>query len=339
MTLAIEVITEPSRVTALLPEWDALALSDPRSSPYDCGSLVTGLGGIVEPIQAAYLVTARSTDGALAGVLPLRRIPLKTRLGGHQLIGYTRWHTSYFDAAVNPAIPGVADTLVAGLAERHDWEHGDLQFIRPDGNLFPATDETSRTAVAASQLIRNAHVAGSANVSVMAHKTARRLSKAGSVEFTGAVSLGDLEPAVRWFAARHTERWRDHGDSAEFAEPEAVQRLIEVMARAARAGYGRVGTLRVSGELVAVHLAFRWRDTQYSWRMAHDAAWQQLSPGRLLLALMIEDAFAGGCASYDLGRGTEDYKHLWETTMRPLYRITFPGQSWRARIAGFRRRG
>ncbi|MEO5800119.1 MAG: GNAT family N-acetyltransferase [Gemmatimonadales bacterium] len=339
MTLAIEVITDPTKIATLVPAWDALALRDPRSSPYDSGSLAIGLGGIVDPVVTTYVVTARRPDGELAGVLPLQRVPLNTRLGGHQLVGYTRWHTSYFDAVVDPGIPDVANAMLAALARRRDWEHCDLQFVRPDGNLYLATTEFARSEVAGSQLIHIDRTAGAPDVCVTAHKTARRLAKAGTVEFTSAVTAEALDETLQWFAARHTDRWRDCGDSAEFSDPAAVQRLIDVMSEACRWGHGLVGTLRVSGELVAVHLAFRWRETQYSWRMAHDANWQHLSPGRLLFSLMIEDAFAAGCSSYDLGRGSEDYKHLWETTMRPLYRVTFAGQSWRARLATLRRRG
>jgi CelD/BcsL family acetyltransferase involved in cellulose biosynthesis len=46
---------------------------------------------------------------------------------------------------------------------------------------------------------------------------------------------------------------------------------------------------------------------------AFDPEWASYSPGKVLLAQLIEDAKAKGCARFDLLSGREPYKLLWQT--------------------------
>ncbi|MEP6591345.1 MAG: GNAT family N-acetyltransferase [Gemmatimonadota bacterium] len=335
-----EILRAPEQVRAIVPEWDALSLRDPATSPYDSGTLMTGLGDLAPCPGTPYVITARSDAGALIGVLPLRRARNPSRLGGSRLTGYTTWHTSYFDATIDPAVPGAGAALLGALPAQRDWDRCDLSFIRPDGNLLTMRNlmaDSERTGSGSSRLVHPpADDAATGVDQVMSRKTAKRLARVGSVHFEPAVPIAQIPEALRRFAAMHTARWHGFGAAAEFSEPGNAQQLERVIVEAARAGWARVGTLSVAGEVIATHIAFRWRRTQYSWRMAHDAEWQARSPGRLLLSLMIADAFAAGCERCDLGRGEEPYKELWATETRPLVRVMLRGRTWRARLAALR---
>lgn len=336
VSLHFEVLTAEGQIAAIVPEWDALALRDPNTTPYDCGTLMTGLSALASDAATPYILLARSDGGKLHGVLPLRRIAVAGRLGGHKLAPFAAWHGSYFDASIDPGRPGVAAALMDALLARRDWERCDLQYLRPEGNLHSLDMAGEQEHFANSHVISGEAFSHAGTENVLAHKSARRLSKAGRVEFTPAVASADLDATVRRFAQLHTQRWLGHGDSAEFATPEIVDRLLLTLKQLSETGVARVGCLRLDGAIVAVHIAFRWRDVQYSWRMAHDPQWQAMSPGRLLMSLMIEEALSSGLRQYDLGRGDEHYKQLWPTVERPLYRVQFPGTSWRARFAAWR---
>lgn len=333
------ILTDRQAIRALLPAWDALAERDPCATPYDTGSLMIGLGDLFGCAAAPYIVTARTEANLLVGVLPLRRIRVEGRLRGHRLEGYSGWHASYFDATVDPEYPHASPALLDALKATRDWDRCDLRYLLPDGNLGGGEAAGVITPDGFSQIVHRDAFGDRANSAALeSHKAARRLAKAGEVCFTAAEPLDRIDVAIATFATLHTERWAGRGDSAEFASPDAVTRLTSIVRDAAAAQWARVGTLRLSGEIIAVHLAFRWRERQFSWRMAHDAHWQAMSPGRLLLSLMVEEAFAGGCQQYDLGRGEEEYKRLWPTEARPLSRIVIPGRSWRAHLAALRRR-
>lgn len=336
MSLHIEVLTGEAQIAAIVAEWDALALRDPNTTPYDCGTLMTGLGVLASDAATPYVLVARGDGGELHGVLPLRRIAVAGRLGGHKLAPFAAWHGSYFDASIDPDRPEVAPALFDALLARRDWERCDLQYLRPEGNIHPLSLAGEQERFANSHVISGEAFSHAAAGNVLAHKSARRLSKAGRVDFTPVVAPEELDATVRRFAELHTLRWLGHGDSAEFATPGIVDRLLHTLQQLSSTGIGRVGCLKLDGSIVAVHIAFRWRDAQYSWRMAHDPQWQAMSPGRLLMSLMIEEALSSGLRQYDLGRGDENYKQLWPTVERPLYRVQFPGTSWRARFAAWR---
>lgn len=336
--LQTAILTDPQTIRALLPAWDALAGRDPRTTPYDTGTLMIGLGDLFGRAPAPYIVTARTEANLLVGVLPLRRTRAGGRLGGHRLEGYSSWHASYFDATVDPECPHATSALLDALKATRDWDRCDLRYLLPDANLLRGETAGAITPDGLSQIVhRDAFGDRADSAALESHKAARRLAKAGEVCFTAAEPLDRIDAAIATFATLHTERWAGRGDSAEFATPDAVTRLTAIIRDAAAAEWARVGTLRLSGEIVAVHLAFRWRERQFSWRMAHNAHWQAMSPGRLLLSLMVEEAFANGCQQYDLGRGKEEYKRLWPTEARPLSRIVSSGRSWRARLAALRR--
>ncbi|MES2124546.1 MAG: GNAT family N-acetyltransferase [Gemmatimonadota bacterium] len=340
---ATEILQQADRLVALIPEWDALALRDPGTSPYDSGTLMLGLGDLTPCPGTPYVVTARETDGRLVGVLPLRRSPASGRLGGSRLTGYTTWHTSYFDAALDPAAPGAGRALLECVQQRRDWDRCDFSFLRADGNLLPLCRGVgtgySSTIGSSRRVLPGAATSSEADRPVMLRGTARRLKKLGPVQFYPAVPESELKATLRRFEALHTARWRSFGEAAEFAAPDNFRRLEDAVLATARTGWARVGTLALADEVIAVHIAFRWRNTQYSWRMAHDARWQAQSPGRLLLSLMIEDAFASGCTQYDLGRGDEQYKELWSSEPHPLTRFSFHGKTWRGRLARLRTTG
>lgn len=53
-------------------------------------------------------------------------------------------------------------------------------------------------------------------------------------------------------------------------------------------------------------------------KIAHDPAFSRLSPGRTLLLLLIEAAFARGSAEFDLGHGTMERKARLAVSPRDL---------------------
>jgi len=337
--LRTAVLSDRESLVALIPQWDALTERDPRTTPYDSGSLMIGLGDLFSSLGAPHIVVAWSEKGTLAGVLPLRRVPASGRLGGQSLVGYTTWHTSYFDSTVDPAIPEAGEALIAAVLARRDWDWCDLRYLLPDGNLARSVSGAREEYDTTSLIVRRvAFQRRNRGETVVSHKAARRLARQGDVVFTPAEPPDCVDAIIGTFTTMHSKRWGASGGAAEFAAPSQPAQLARVIHEAARSGLARVGTLRLSGAIIAVHIAFRFRGIQYSWRMAHDEQWNALSPGRHLFSLMIEDAFEGGCDAYDFGRGNERYKHLWPTEVRPLARLILPGQSWRAQLSTLRTR-
>ena len=63
-----------------------------------------------------------------------------------------------------------------------------------------------------------------------------------------------------------------------------------------------------------------------------------LSPGKAMLAMILDHGCRSGWARIDYGPGMEDYKQQWSNQQSPVYRWQWTGDSWRQRVlCGVRR--
>jgi CelD/BcsL family acetyltransferase involved in cellulose biosynthesis len=77
------------------------------------------------------------------------------------------------------------------------------------------------------------------------------------------------------------------------------------------AGWGHLAMLTVDGQPVAWHLGLFHDDELYWWVPTHDPAWEALSPGKVLLAKLIEHGIASGWRRLHFLPGTQPYKMAW----------------------------
>ena len=83
--------------------------------------------------------------------------------------------------------------------------------------------------------------------------------------------------------------------------------------------------LKVGGEIVAVFGGGVLRDRLSGYFSSIDIYNNpQLSPGEMLLYLVVEDACANGCHQIDLGAGDERYKHSWCSEKIEMYDVILP---------------
>ena len=71
---------------------------------------------------------------------------------------------------------------------------------------------------------------------------------------------------------------------------------------------GVMSTLRVDGQLAAVHLGMRTRTALHHWFTAYNADLYKYSPGLVLLVDLAEEAARRGIRRIDVGRGDEEWK-------------------------------
>jgi len=83
----------------------------------------------------------------------------------------------------------------------------------------------------------------------------------------------------------------------------------------------RLFGLRYNRKLVAVMLAFAHRQTIYAFAGGHEAEFESLGFGRLLLFESLRHAFQEGYKAWNFLRGNEAYKLLWGAQMTPTTRV------------------
>ena len=81
--------------------------------------------------------------------------------------------------------------------------------------------------------------------------------------------------------------------------------------------------LRLNHRLVAVIYGFEFCKRFFYYQVAHDPDYNDLSPGSVLLFLVIEDCCSRGVTEFNFLQGNEGYKAIWTHESRILYQIVF----------------
>jgi hypothetical protein len=119
-----------------------------------------------------------------------------------------------------------------------------------------------------------------------------------------------FETALVWKSAQYVRsNKRDL-----FTIPENVEMFRELRRR----GLLVVSSLTAGDRLVATHLGVLWDRRFFSWIPAYDVEVSRLSPGRLLLEVMLEESQARGHAQFDFLLGGEAYKYHYATHCRVI---------------------
>ena len=159
----------------------------------------------------------------------------------------------------------------------------------------------------------------------------RRLGECGDVTVWEA-GVGDVDVALTDFRAHFARAYR--GVWAEqpnlFDRPGFPEFAERILRDGIPAGWGQYAVLRVSGTPVAWHLGLVHERTLYWSFPTYDKAWEHFSPGKVLLAKLIEDAIARGWTTLHFLTGGQPYKLAWRPERPGLRAIR-----WRS--PGFRR--
>lgn len=145
------------------------------------------------------------------------------------------------------------------------------------------------------------------------HRRLRRLSEGGNV----ALHVFDrTEPRA---AARAVEQLASAYETRRETRPQypsSGQRgLYQLWARVATEGladgWGHLSMLTVDGEPIAWHLGLFQNGVLYWWVPTHAERWEPWSPGKVLLAKLIEHGIASGWREVHFLTGAHAYKMAW----------------------------
>ena len=84
-----------------------------------------------------------------------------------------------------------------------------------------------------------------------------------------------------------------------------------------------IAELTTGSTVVASAFGFRDDDAYYLYNSAYDLRYREVSPGIVMLHLLIEHLVESGCHRIDLLKGDEIYKFRMGAERRPLFRISF----------------
>ncbi len=134
----------------------------------------------------------------------------------------------------------------------------------------------------------------------------RALDALGPVRFRHTTRAEDLPVDLATLLRLHRLRWASVGGSRAFARREAFH--AEVVRLALAAGWLRLWFVDVDGAPVAALYNLRFGGAESFYQSGRDPQLARGSPGLVLHAHAIEQAFADGLREYRLLRGDEPYK-------------------------------
>lgn len=98
------------------------------------------------------------------------------------------------------------------------------------------------------------------------------------------------------------------------------------------AGWAHYAALRLSGRSIAWHLGLFYRNELYWWLPAYDPAFENFSPGKVLLALLIEHGLRNGWSRIHFLTGGHRYKLDWNPEPLDLRAVRWHSPTWRGTL-------
>lgn len=91
-------------------------------------------------------------------------------------------------------------------------------------------------------------------------------------------------------------------------------------------------SLTLGDRTIAILYGFRVGNRLFYFQLGHDPDWAAFSPGTVIIAKTICEAFESGCSEFNFLQGDEAYKATWTRQFRNLfeirlYRATLPGNA------------
>jgi CelD/BcsL family acetyltransferase involved in cellulose biosynthesis len=163
----------------------------------------------------------------------------------------------------------------------------------------------------------------------------KQLEKMPGFAIDVARTEAEVGPALDTFFHLHALRWAADGGSQGITGKRIEAFHRECVRRFAREDRVRLYTLRIEDHALASVYMLGKGSTRYFYQSGYDPAHSKLSPGLVLLARTIEDAFEEGAREYDFLHGSEPYKFEWATGERQTMalRLTVPNLRGRWRSA------
>lgn len=152
------------------------------------------------------------------------------------------------------------------------------------------------------------------------HQYRRRAGREGCLRLARA-GAQDRERLLDGLFRLHASRWRGRGEPGVLAGP-ALRRFHARVAAAfaARDALGLYG-LWLDDRLIACLYGFFEARTFYYYLSGFDPGVAHLSPGTLIVGMVIEDAIQRGATRLDFLRGSEPYKYWWGATDQDRVRV------------------
>ncbi len=317
--LKLEIIDEVSRLIELRPEWSAFAGTIDGLTPFQ---LPAWLMTWWLHFGSGRLRCLLFRDGEeIAAIVPCF---LHEWNGARQITLLGAGISDYLEPAMKLEH---ADEIVAQL-RRHlqstaDWDvcqWQDLSFDTPLKAVASDVMEDAQCMVIALEGSFEAYWEGCPKS--LRQNVRRDKSKAeaqGAVRFDVAKEAApELLDAL---IEMHGARWQRQNQPGMIEANGSAEFLRDIAREFAARDMLRIFSVRFDEKLVAMILAFAYRERISNYLTAFDPGYERLGFGRTLLYEAVRYSFENGYKAWDFLRGDEPYKHWWRARTIPKARV------------------
>ena len=331
--LAVTVLEQRAQLAQLRQEWERLLDRTDVASPFLTPDWQLAWLEIYGTRHRPFVLEARRR-GELVGLWPLalrRRGPFRVLepIGS----GRSDWLDIPVLASIRAATLGAFCRLLA--EQRRNWDLLDLRDILAESPTIPALEacikheplslrRCSRTVSPYLPIEGTWDGYLSSRSANFRSSLRRRLRKAH--ETRGGLAIARLEapelgPIIEALAAVEQRSWKAREGTRKLTTAAGREFYRRFCTAFAARNFLRIWTATLEGAMVAYLVLFvhRGKCYYYNGAYAEDAA--DLSPGTLLHAAAIEDAFRAGLREYDFLSGDEPYKDRWSAQRREIHHL------------------
>jgi CelD/BcsL family acetyltransferase involved in cellulose biosynthesis len=154
-----------------------------------------------------------------------------------------------------------------------------------------------------------------------------RLWVAGPCEVSAA--LDDFD---RRFLPAYAALWESRTAGNQFLRPGVADFVRTVIRHGLPAGWAHYTVLKVGGSAIAWHIGLVGRREFYWWIPTYDRTWEQWSPGKVLLGMLIDHGIRQGWTRWHFLTGGHRYKLEWNPAMLHLRSVRWYSPTAKGRL-------
>jgi CelD/BcsL family acetyltransferase involved in cellulose biosynthesis len=342
----IRPIEEPQDLSSMREAWDSLLERSPAANPFLTFEWVsTWWAGFGEDRRLFLLAAFDETSSRLKGVAPF----MISRSAGFRVIEFIGTGLAdRLNFLIEAGAEGLIDEFFAFLNTRKKvWDIISLRDVPADDPHLACLSGAAarsgwrilkkRTTIAPYLPIRitwEEYLASkSAHFRHIRKQIEHRLSRRG-IDFQVRRIRSPLDGQIRDDVSeilRKSWKWRDMTSAGQGELTEGF--YFDLFREFAMKGWLDLWLGYLNGRPAAYQIDFDFKNTIWIYNCAYAREFQQFSPGSILMARAIEDAFRRGRTECDFLRGQEEYKSHWTSERRCQQDLVFVRNTPRSRAA------
>jgi CelD/BcsL family acetyltransferase involved in cellulose biosynthesis len=220
-----------------------------------------------------------------------------------------------------------------------DCDQALLRFVHAgfaNGSLSePATDASPLLDLSNDRSLDDVYARCSSKHRHETRRLLRRLGERGATSLRAA-GAGDGPGAVRiWsdgFLPAYNEYWRAKPAGSMLDQQGVGGFAARVVEEGTRDSWAECGQLEVGADSAAWYVGLLFRDSFYLWISAYNRSYLDFSPGRLMLALLIERCIDRRLKFLHLMTGDQQYKREWQPVDQAMCSIRWHAPTAKGRV-------